>query len=252
MAGILSLGRCIALTLCLVGIGCDNSNVPAGGDTPTKEIAANDKKADAAGQEWQTQIAAVRQGASEQIQVVTETISDENLTDLDGLQGLTALLIDAGAVTDRGIPAIASIPGLEHLRLRESTITDAGVSALVATDSSLQVLNLPQAKLTANGIRELARLPNLVQLRIGGEQLDDEAARVLASLPALRSLHLIGPKLSDAGLDALAESPKLASFYLDDCELSDAAWERLFDAKPNLHVHINQAHHDRDPSGHEH
>jgi Leucine-rich repeat (LRR) protein len=263
----------LSLAMCVASFGCkppsdSMSNTMSGSmpkDEARSEVVAGaapaqparlnqlvDGSADVVVTEWQSQIEAIRKGESDQIQLVNQILADEDLADVESLDGLTSLLIDAGVITDLGLASIAKITKLEHLRLRESPITDAGMALLARSASGLQVLNLPQAKLTAEGIKELSRLPNLTQLRLGGAQIDDEAVGILATLPALRSLHLIGPRLSDAALDALAKSPKLASLYLDDCELSDAAWERLFVAKPNVHVHINQAHHDRDPSGHEH
>lgn len=203
--------------------------------------------------QWQSQIAAARAGESDSIQVTDERIALGQLADLHQVPDVTELLLEAGAVTDRGIEFIAPLGKLEHLRMRQSPLTDDGLAQLAAGSmENLRILNLPQAVVTAAGIKHLAALPNLVQLRLGGDGLDDRAAEAIAGLPALRSLHLIGPQLTDAGLDHLAKAPRLSSLYVDDCELSDEAWERLFAAKPNLHVHIDQAHHDRDPHDHPH
>ncbi len=202
--------------------------------------------------EWLTQLQLAREGQSDRIQVDSQVITAEQLEQLEQVPNLTELLLDAGVVCDADLGHIAQLHKLEHLRLRDSPLTDAGAEQLADGLPKLRILNLPQAELTAAGIRHFARNSNLTQLRLGGSHIDDAALAAMAELPELRSLHLIGPKLSDAALEALAASPKLTSFYLDDCPLSDAAWERLFDAKPSLHVHIDQAHHDRDPSYHGH
>ncbi len=173
------------------------------------------------------------------------------LPQLDGK--LSHLLIEAGGVDDASIETVAQVRGLVHLRLRECPIGNEGLARLVeARMSELQILNIPQSKCTADGIAQLASLPKLIQLRLGGQQIDDAAVAEIAKLPKLRSLHLIGPTLSDAALEKLSASPLLSTFYLDDCPLSNAAWQQLFAAKPKLHVHIDQAHHDRDPNQHDH
>jgi len=50
----------------------------------------------------------------------------------------------------------------------------------------------------------------------------------------------------------LAKMEQLESLYLDGADLSDAAVDELFRARPQLHVHFDQEHHDRDPSRHSH
>ncbi len=203
-------------------------------------------------QQWREQFARVLAGESDTLLLDSGPITAEQLAELSQLDGkLTQLLIDAGGVDDTALPSIAKVHSLVHLRLRESDISDQGLASLVAAGlPELQILNIPQGRIGARGIVSLAALPKLVQLRLGGKQLDDGAVAELAKLPKLRSLHLIGPDVTDAALRELAACPLLTSFYLDDCPLSDAAWEELFAAKSNLHVHVDQAHHDRDPKRH--
>jgi hypothetical protein len=202
---------------------------------------------------FEEQLAAVARGDAIAIRLTLAPVNPQQLGRLSSVADqLQELILDAGVVRDADLGALAPLRQLEHLRLRDSRLTDAGAAQLAAGElNQLRILNLPQAELTAAGIAHLSRLPRLSQLRLAGSQLDDRAVAALAALPELRSLHLIGPTLSDAALDSIAALPKLGSFYLDDCALSDAAWERLFIAKPSLHVHIDQFHHDRDPNRHD-
>jgi hypothetical protein len=169
---------------------------------------------------------------------------------------LEDLLLDAGGTTDTSIETISRLEKLTHLRIRLDRLSDAAALALVGTGErtpvveTLQILNWPHSALSAVGIRELAKLKRLRQLRLGGDSLDDEAAKELAKLPELRSLHVIRPQFTAEALEYLAAAPKLTSLYIDECPLPDEAWESLFAAKPRLHVHIDQAHHDLDPSSH--
>lgn len=197
--------------------------------------------------EFEQQLAAVLRGESVAIHVTTEPISSEQLKKLSQAgDQLRDLMLDAGTVRDEDIACFHALSKLEHLRLRQSPITDRGAEKLSELNlPELRVLNFPQSKLTAVGIRALAKLPKLSQLRLGGKQIDDEAVDVLKGMKQLQSVHLIGPSLSDRSLITIAELPKLGSFYLDDCPLSDAAWEQLFKSRPTLHVHIDQQHPDR-------
>lgn len=157
------------------------------------------------------------------------------------------LVLLAGRADDARIEMIAALPRIERLVLRASPLTDRGLRTLAAC-SHLRDLNLPQAACTAAGIRSLASLEKLRSLRIGGEGLaGPEVCRAVAELPALRSLHLIDVPIGDEGLAVLSGLPTLWNLYLDGAGVSDAAWEGYFRACPNVHVHVDQAHHDRDP-----
>lgn len=231
-----------------------NSSVSVAPTQPgtSGQPGTSDAESEQASPSWEEQLARIRSGEAYTLKV--ETPAGPSLLEaLPGLDGkLLELLIDQGGPTDSWLKTVAQLSSLEHLRIRESPISDLGLTYLAAGGERLQILNLPQSTLTEQGIRELAKLPQLKQLRIGGPQIDDAAARALSELPNLRSLHLIGPAISADGLAALAASRKLSSLYIDDCPLPDSAWQELFDAKPQLHVHIDQHHHDRDPNTHAH
>jgi hypothetical protein len=162
------------------------------------------------------------------------------------------LVLEQGVAGDAEAAILATLPDVERLVLRESPLSDTGFGAL-ARCRSLEDLNVPQAACTAAGIKSLAELPNLKSLRLGGPNLGEpDVARALAGLPVLKSLHLIDIAIGDEGLEALAELATLRNLYLDGAGVSDAAWERYFERRPRVHVHVDQAHHDRDPQrGHD-
>lgn len=164
---------------------------------------------------------------------------------------LDTVLIDQGVVTDVGLAELGRLPDLEHLRLRLSPITDDGIVSLAGCQK-LWLLNLPHSRLTIEGIRSLRNFPSLKQLRLGSPKLSGECCRAIAELKSLRGLHLIGIAVTDDGLKMLATLPRLESLYLDDSEVTDIGWKWLFQNHPQLHVHVNQRHHDRDPHAHKH
>jgi hypothetical protein len=197
------------------------------------------------------QVRAVREGRTDRIEAVSP-MTAADWESLRGLAGLRVLVIERGVAGDTEAEILATLPDIERLVLRQSPLSDAGFAALAGC-RSLADLNVPQAACTAAGIERLASLPGLKSLRIGGPTLQGpEVARAIATLPGLRSMHLIDVAIGDEGLDALAEVSTLRNLYLDGAGVSDAAWERYFERSPGVHVHVDQAHHDRDPGrGHD-
>lgn len=201
---------------------------------------------------FEDQLARGRRGEGTRINVAKQVVTDAMLSALTPEDTwLKWVYLDAGMVSDEGIASIAQLSSLTHLRLRNSPISDLGIEHLLNCPS-LQVLNLPQCDVTAEGIARLAKLPNLWSLRLGGDRLDANVASSLSQLRGLRSVHLIGVPIDDAGIRLIAALPTLESLYIDDSNVSQAGWEWLFESHPDLHVHVNQQHLDRDPSGHQH
>ena len=197
------------------------------------------------------QIAAVRADDAHAI-VAAVPLTDAEWESLRGLAGLRELVLEQGRADDDRAEILATLTGLERLVLRDSPLTDAGFQR-IARCSAVRDLNVPQADCTAAGVRALAPLAALRSLRLGGPQLAGvEICEAVASLPHLRSLHLIDVPIGDDGLAVLQRLPGLWNLYLDGAGVSDEAWERYFQACPRVHVHIDQAHHDRDPHGHLH
>jgi len=176
-------------------------------------------------------------------------VTDRDLLVLAQTPTVDTLICDAGELSDVAVESIASLPNLRHLRLRHSPISDDGFQALAAI-KTLWFLNLPHSRCTAKGIASLAVLPDLRNLRLGSDLLGADAAGSLSLLHSLRSVHLIGVPFNDEGLRLIAALPELESIYLDDSSVTEDGWQWLFENYPDLHVHVDQQHHDRDPHRH--
>lgn len=200
----------------------------------------------AAPRSFEAQLADVRDGAASRI-VVDAPLTDAEWEALRGLSGLRELSLRGGVADDAKAAILASLPDVERLVLRDSPLSDEGFRVLAGL-RSLRNLNVPQAACTAEGVRALGTLPALAFLRLGGPHLGgSEVCRAVASLPAVESLHLVDVRIGDEGLEVLAELPRLRTLYLDGSGVSDGAWRGYFDSRPDVHVHVDQAHHDRDP-----
>ena len=219
---------------------------PSGSRSIPEPTAGEAARLDVSGQ-----IARVRAGEADRI-IAAVPPTDAEWESLRGLAGLRELVLEQGRADDSRATILATLTGLERLVLRDSPLTDVGFRRL-ADCRAVRDLNLPQAACTAAGVQALASLPCLRSLRLGGPQLAGvEVCEAVVSLPQLRSLHLIDVPIGDDGLAVLERLSGLWNLYLDGAGVSDQAWERYFRACPRVHVHIDQAHHDRDPRGHHH
>lgn len=205
----------------------------------------------------QEQVALVREGKLDQIQVEHTPLTDADLRQLAGLRDLKALLVDhpGSRVSQVGLEALADLPNLAHLRVRGEGIDDAAL-AVISRMKSLRILNLPRGQFTNAGLKWLAELPQLEQLRFHASQVDDAGMETLAAMPQLSRLHLIGVPITEKGLLTLASMPQLQSLYVDDVQLPDSAWSAFFRQREEMgkpvHVHVDEQHHDRDPHAHPH
>ena len=199
------------------------------------------------------QIAAIRAGTTDIIFIESMSLRDTDLGALVDIPGLRVLQLDYAdnMLTDTGMTEIAKLTQLEHLRIRGGSIGDDGLKAL-STMPNLRALNLPQGKFTDTGLAHLKHLPKLQMLRIGSPNVTDKGIAEFKDFPSLSRVHLIDIPITNRGLADLQAIPKLESLYLDGANISDAAVDELFRKRPNLHVHFNQAHHDRDPHKHDH
>jgi hypothetical protein len=185
------------------------------------------------------------------LHVTDIVVEDAMISKIEVLDSIETLIFDKGAVGDESMKTIAELQGLQHLRLRLCPVGDEGLGHL-SNLQSLWYLNLPHAECTAAGVGALAKLEKLRQLRLGSSKLRNEVTREIATITSLRGIHLIGVAVTDDGLKTLAAMPHLESLYLDDSAVTEVGWDWLFRTHPDLHVHVNQQHHDRDPKTHRH
>lgn len=205
------------------------------------------------------QIAAVRSGRSDRVSCALASLDsdiDGGRRQLDGLAALSTLRVlqldhSDNRISPTDAARLLKLPELEHIRLRGVAVDDATIAG-IPTTSKLRIINLPNADLTDAGFACLQRLPKLEQLRLRSPRVSATGLQALKTFPSLLRLHLIDVPVTDAGLRIFQELPKLQSLYLDGATVSDLGYDALFAARPDLHVHLNQRHHDRDPHVHPH
>jgi len=202
-----------------------------------------------AAEQFEEQLASLLKSNESVVRIDAFTIDDAMLQKLTSLDRLNTIQVEADSVSLDTIVAIAKMPKLEQLHIRKAAINDEMFAAL-AESSTIWLLNFPNAKVSPAGIECLAKMPSLRQLRLGINDGDNRHGRAVATLSGLRAVHLIRVAVTDEGLHSLVKMPYLESLYLDDSSITDAGWTWLIEKSPQLHVHVNQKHHDRDPQNH--
>jgi hypothetical protein len=214
---------------------------------------AASSKQDPAEQSIVAQAAEVRAEKTDQIQIEKTPLGDDDLKALAGLENLHILLLDSpdSQFSAEGLKQLAGLLAIEHLRIRGRGVDDPALTQFSEL-KSLRILNVPHGTFTDAGLDSLKGLPDLVHLRFGSPHVTDAGMKTIGELTALKRLHLIDVPITDAGLRDLAQMRQLESLYVDGGRFSDGAIEELFRLRPDLHVHLNQQHHDRDPQKYEH
>jgi hypothetical protein len=158
--------------------------------------------------------------------------------DMDAIALLTNLEeLDLGIGVSLGMGGKPAAPGGGNCRVTGGIqLTDLGLAKLV-TLKKLRWLDVSGARLTAEGIEVLQKLPELERLSLWNiPALDDSAAKVLAGMPALVSLDVSYTSVGDAGLDLLAQSPHLKQLYLTETKVTPEAVERFQQQKSDRFV----------------
>lgn len=225
----LSLAACLLVLVIVAPMGCESPQ-PSPREPTIREL-----------------IERARRGKATEFAVADESIGDEELALLGELSELEHLAIENFQGTMVGLETIAQLPNLERLQLRGGDLGD-DVMAAIARCANLKNLNLPDARFSDAGLGELKSLRRLELLRFHTPNVTDDGLAQIAEMESLRFLHLIGVPITDQGLPHLESMQQLESLYIDDARVTDEGLERLFKALPGLHLHINQQHHDRDPS----
>ena len=224
----------LAAALCWLALGCHEAK--ESGSASTQELTL------------QQHVARVRAGDLHRVHLRSQTITDVQLAHLSDLRGLRELELEQASVTSRGLSYLVGATDLEVVKIRGGTIDDDGLAHLCELPR-LKRLNLPQTKITDSGCAQLRRLTQLQLLRLGSPRVTNEGIEKISQLENLRFLHLIGVPITDAALQSIQSMTTLESFYLDGAKVTDDGLWQLIESRPDLHIHTDQQHHDRDPRG---
>lgn len=140
----------------------------------------------------------------------------------------------------------------DRIQIEQTRLTDEHLAELAGLENLRELLlDHPESRFSAAGLKRLVGLPKLEHLRIRGRGIDDEALARLAELESLRilnvpqatfsdeSLALLkklphleqlrfgSPRVTDAGMPAIGELPAIKRLHLIDVRITDAGLRKL-------------------------
>lgn len=138
-------------------------------------------------------------------------VSDRGLSKLTPLTRLTELNLSNTRI--RRLDYLPALARLRDLDLASSPITDAGLASL-PRQRALEELRLSETKISAKGLRHVAKLPRLRKLSLVNCRIDDAGLHALQKAPRLKELDLDGTRITDHGISLL---PGMRLHELDLC-----------------------------------
>ncbi len=174
----------------------------------------------------------------------TKAVDERRLDPLGVLEPTEAeqALIDTAvaALRDRGVVVQAVAQrhyGLEvNLSLLRPAASDEHLELLRGLEPVLVRLDLSRTAVTDEGFAQVAALPELRDLRLGGTQLGDAIAPVLKQSPKLTRLNLYGTKCSEALLPTLSNLESLERLHIWGSKISGDSAIAFATANPELRV----------------
>lgn len=155
--------------------------------------------------------------------------SDFNADDLAALKQLTDLIAvdamycyaqvedefeeDGDHSTDPVLAVLSTLPQLKGINLYEAGISSEGLKQLRAL-RGLQVLDLSDTDATDEGLACLESMSDLRILSLASAKLTDAGMRHFSRLSQLEELWLHSPDITDAGLAMLPPMPRLRNLSL--------------------------------------
>lgn len=121
------------------------------------------------------------------------------------LQGLRAIDLAEGHVTDEGFANLCSITSLESLVICDTGVTDDGFKHLPKL-VNLKELDISLNAITQDCLKSLKSLAALEELRMSDTAVDDDAVADLIVLKSLKFLDVADTAISDEGMERLREA----------------------------------------------
>lgn len=125
-------------------------------------------------------------------------------------------------ITDENMVHVRQLPNLEILQVHR-LIGDAGVAHFAGL-KKLRVFNMPDSRLTDNGLAVIGGMTQLENLVIPSHQnITDAGVAKLSNLKGLMLLNLTRTNITDASMPVIAQNQSLEKLFLSFTGLTDAS-----------------------------
>jgi len=173
----------------------------------------------------------------------SSTIQDLNLSDTDlddtsikyltNLPNLAVLHLNGCLhLTTKGYGTLRELKSLQKLDVGEAILTDDGVKEL-SLIPKLSKLCLNNQRITNKALSYVAEAPNLTEFQLMGTNPDGKFVE-LKKLKKLKSLRLVNVVLKDADLKDLEQLKTLTTLRLEETNINDYQIQKLVAALPIL------------------
>lgn len=173
--------------------------------------------------------------SSNELNMMADLYSVENLKKCRGLTGLLRLDLDDSKISDQQISLLADIPNLEGLKLSR---TDMKTLSGMARIKNLRQIELRDTKIQNSALKNLVNLKHLNRVYLSHDEIGDEGLEILSTVPELaeldvshtqiklnsskpikgfaklKILNLASNELHEEGLRSLLRAPSLQLVYL--------------------------------------
>lgn len=149
-------------------------------------------------------------------------LDDSKLAPIRHLTALRHLSLEATEVSDGSLKYMLALPQLQYLSLKSTLFTgkNGGLRDL-AQIHSLRQIRLGHNELKGLDLKPLTALKNLTTFQISCSQIDDSAMRAIGSMTQLDSLDISGNnKITDKGLLQLLPIKHLRHLDISDLKIS--------------------------------
>ena len=127
--------------------------------------------------------------------------------------------------------------GLQIIAPADPPMEDNELKTLMPIASHVVSLDLPNSKITDEGVNSITKLVNLRKLNLeGSSAISVSGVSKLKSMEKLEHLNLINVKLEDSIVDTLSAIQSLREVYLFNCGISEDAVKRLKSERPKIFV----------------
>lgn len=162
--------------------------------------------------------------ALEVLEIEDTRVGNYSLHQIKPLARLRDLTLSGSAFNDHTPLYFRDLP-VERFSCDCPRLGDAGVRML-RHSKGIVVLELPNTRITGEGLSDLQELDKLRALVLRGHELDEVSIEAIGALSGLRRLELSGP-LTDRSLSALGKLKHLQHLRFDCPELDDRAASAL-------------------------
>ncbi len=157
------------------------------------------------------------------------TLNSEMVSNLNGLNELTALALTNTVIDDAAVETIVkSFPKLTILDLSSNANMSSQVLKMIGELKGLQQLILVQNRFNELSTRRLSKLQDLRVLDLRGNmEAGDMTLEVVAALPKLKALKHRSTAVSDNGMSYLANNSTLENLLIQDFNITNQTGEHL-------------------------